>query len=325
MITPLFLHYFSAGLSIGLASLGAGIGLGIAGFGTLNEMMRQPSSYSHCFRAMLIGLALIESGAIIALVMTIILLIGAYDIATWPLAFAELGTACAVGIAAAIIGLASSFVVKAATQAIAREPHFAQKITTLMFLTQSIIEAPVMFAFITGLIIRRNLFPEIELALGLKFLAIGISMGIGCIGPSIGQALLGRASCFSLGRFKESYSRLFPFTLLSQAIIETPMAFCLLFSFWLIYTPLPVSPEGAGIAIIVIPPCLATLIMGIASLGPGIGMGYITSKSIHQVAQSSSIYQTLVKTTLVACAFLESSLIYALIIGIFLITNSNPP
>lgn len=325
MITPLFLHYLAAGTTITLAALGAGIGLGIAGFGTLQEMMRQPLSHTHCFRAMLIGLALIESGAIIALVMTIILLIGAYEVTTLPLALAELGTSCAVGIAAATIGLASSFVVKGATQAIAREPNFSQKIITLMLVTQSIIEAPVMFAFIISLMIRLNISASLELAHGLKFLAIGTAIGIGCVGPSIGQSMLASSSCFALGRFKNAYARLFPFTLLSQAIIETPMAFCLLFSFLLIYTPLPPILENGSIALAVIPFALAALLMGFASLGPGIGMGYITSKSIHQVAQNPSLYQTMIKTTLVACAFLEASLIYALIIGLFLITGSTSP
>lgn len=321
ILTPNFLHYFSASLAIGLAVLGAGIGLGIAGFGTLHEMMRQPLSHTHCFRAMLIGLALIESGAIIALVMTIILLIGAFDTITWPIALAELGIALAVGIAAAVIGIASSFVVKTATQAIAREPHFAQKIITLMLVTQSIIEAPVMFAFIIGLIIRYNIIATLDLAVGLKLLVIGTAMGIGCIGPTIGQSMLASAGCFALGHFKHSYTRLFPFTLLGQAVIETPVAFCLLFSFLLLYTPLPSVPEGGSIFGVVISFVIAALLMGFASLGPGIGMGYITSKSIHQVSQSPSLYQTMVKTMLVACAFLEASLIYALIIGIFMITG----
>ncbi len=319
MIDPHFLHYFSACLSIGLAVLGAGIGLGIAGFGTIQEMMRQPLAHSHCFRAMLIGLALIESGAIIALVMTIILLIGTYDVVTLPLVLTELSAAIAVGTAAATIGLASSFVVKSTTRAIAREPHFSQKITNVMLITQSIIEAPVMFAFIISLIIRRNVTDAIDLATAIKFLAIGVSMALACIGPTIGQSMLASSSCFTLGRFKDAYSRLFPFTLLSQAIIETPVAFCLLFSFLLIYTPLPISHDSS-IAGIVIPSVLAALLMGIASIGPGIGIGYITSKSIIQVAQNPALYQTMVKTTLLVCAFLEASLIYALIIGLFLIT-----
>ncbi len=188
-----------------------------------------------------------------------------------------------------------------------------------MLITQSIIEAPVMFSFIISLIIRFNVTDTIDLATSLKFLAIGLSMALGCIGPSIGQSILASSSCFTLGRFKDAYSRLFPFTLLSQAMIETPIAFCLLFGFYLIYTPLPSNPESSLLGIIT-PFVLASLLMGIASIGPGIGMGYITSKSIIQVAQNPAIYQTMVKVTLLACAFLEASLIYALIIGLFLVT-----
>lgn len=321
IFTPYFLHYLSAGLAICLSVFGAGIGLGIAGFGTLSEMMRQPLAYASSFRAMLIGLALIESGAIITLVLTVILLIGTHDVVTWSIALAELGTALAVGLAAATISLASSFVVKAAISSIAREPHFSQRIITIMLVTQSIIEAPVMFAFIIGLIIRYNITDTIELAESLKLFSIGLSMGIGCIGPSIGQAMLASTSCFSVGLFKNSYSRIFPFTLLGQAVIETPVAFSLLFSIILIYTPLPIVQDGGSVLGVAVPFVVAAILLSIASLGPGIGMGFITSKSVRQVAEKPSLYQPLVKSMLVSCAFLEASLIYALIIGLFMITG----
>jgi F-type H+-transporting ATPase subunit c len=192
-----------------------------------------------------------------------------------------------------------------------------------MLVTQSIIEAPVMFAFIISLIIRYNITQTIDLAVGLKFLAIGLAMGLTCIGPSIGQSMLASSSCFSLGHFKHSYSRIFPFTLLGQAIIETPIAFSLLFSFLLIYTPLPAVPEGTSVIAVVVHVVVAALLVSIASVGPGIGMGLITSKSVRQVAQNPSLYQTLVKSMLVTCAFLEASLIYALIIGLLMITGAS--
>jgi F-type H+-transporting ATPase subunit c len=57
-----------AGLAIGLAALGGGIGQGIAASGALQGIARNPSASDKIFTPMIIGLALIESLVIYALV-----------------------------------------------------------------------------------------------------------------------------------------------------------------------------------------------------------------------------------------------------------------
>ena len=128
------------------------------------------------------------------------------------LGFAEIGMALAVGFAAFSISIASSMVVRACTTAISRQPLFASKIFTFMLLTQSIIEAPVIFAFILGFLIKTNsnaMMPEVQ---GLKFLCAGLLFALGCIGPSVGQAIFASAACSSIGINKHAYSKIFPFT-----------------------------------------------------------------------------------------------------------------
>ena len=62
-----------AGLSIGLAALGGGIGQGIAMMGALEGIARNPNAYDKIFTPMIIGLALIESLVIYALVIAFML------------------------------------------------------------------------------------------------------------------------------------------------------------------------------------------------------------------------------------------------------------
>ncbi|HEX9594247.1 MAG TPA: ATP synthase F0 subunit C [bacterium] len=70
-------HNFSviaAGLAIGIAVLGTGIGQGNAVNGATQGIARNPGAYGNIFTAMIVGLALIESLAIYSLVVALIIL-----------------------------------------------------------------------------------------------------------------------------------------------------------------------------------------------------------------------------------------------------------
>ncbi len=72
--TALWAKYIGAGLAIGVAALGTGIGQGNAIKGAVEGISRNPSAAGKISSTMIIGLALIESLAIYALVVALILL-----------------------------------------------------------------------------------------------------------------------------------------------------------------------------------------------------------------------------------------------------------
>jgi len=59
---PQMLHTLAAGFAVLFSSAGTAIGQGMAGAGTLRALDRQPLGANHQVRALLIGLALVESG-----------------------------------------------------------------------------------------------------------------------------------------------------------------------------------------------------------------------------------------------------------------------
>ena len=63
-----------SGLGIGLAALGTGIGQGIAANGAVEGISRNPGASGKIMTTMIIGLAMIESLAIYALVVVLIML-----------------------------------------------------------------------------------------------------------------------------------------------------------------------------------------------------------------------------------------------------------
>ena len=318
MITPEILHYLSAALTIAVGAIGGGIGQGIAGSNVMAAMDRQPTGNDNNFKVLVLGLALIESGIIIALVVTLLLLFTSAETITWGIAYAEIGIGIAVGIAAAATSIASAFPVKAASEAISRQPFFAQKILTTMLLSQSIIEAAIIFSFIIALLIRFNISGATTMYEGVRLMAAGIAMGIGCIGPSIGQAIFAHSSCKALGINKKAYSKIFPFTLLSQAVTETPLIFCLLISLIIIYTPAATNEFFQAAAILT-----AATTIGLGSIGTATGIGYTASKASLQIAREPENYPVIVKTALLIEAFIESSVIYAMIVSLLLIMKQE--
>jgi F0F1-type ATP synthase membrane subunit c/vacuolar-type H+-ATPase subunit K len=318
MITSEMLHYFSIGLTIALGSIGAGVGQGIGAFNAVISMSRQPAGNDKIFRAMVIGLAFIESGVILALVIALITLFTTAIKITWAIAFAELGIALAIGIAATAVSVASSFVVKSAALSISRQPFFSQKVMTIMLLSQSIIEAPVVFTFIICLLIRARFSGVLAVFEGLKFLAASLCIGVGCIGPSIGQSIFAHSSCKAIGLNKGIYRQLFTFSMVNQAIIETPLIFCLLSAILMIFNPLSASNSfGALIGF-----CAAAFCIAFGSFGTAIGSGLVGSKSCQQMAIEPESYSVLFRSTILAQSFIQSAVIYALIVTLYLITRS---
>lgn len=315
MISPELLHYIAAILGIGLGAVGAGLGLGIAGFGVQEAMVRQPTGNAESFRILVIGLALIESGAIVALVTTLTTLFSGTNNITFEYAFAEVGIGLAVGIAAAAISIASSFVVKASAQSIARQPFFSSKILTFMLISQSIIEAPVIFAFIVALVVKSHLSVDITMFESIRLFSAGLIMALGCIGPSIGQAIFAYAACTSIGMNKKAYSKIFSYALLNEALIETAMIFCMLVSFMIIYFQFTPGAEYTQ----AIQCLIAAVTLGIGSLGSAAAIGHVASRSCYQIALDPETYGSMLNSTLLSCAFIEASMIYALIVAMSLL------
>ncbi|MBM3886965.1 ATP synthase F0 subunit C [Candidatus Dependentiae bacterium] len=313
MINAQIIHYLAAFITLALAAIGGGISQGFASLACIDAIQRQPCSYQQNFRTLVIGLALIESGIIIALVTTLILIFNTQPL-TIGIAYGELGIAAAIGIAGGAVSIASSFVVQAATESIGRQPFFGSKITTVMLLAQSIMEAPIIIAFIVSLLIKNRINTNPELIYGLQSLATGVAIGLGSIGPSIGQAIFTQAACRSIGTNKNAYNKIFSFMLLLEAVIETPFIFCLLVSLLILFHPL----DGAILS--------DTLILGsagfaisIGALGTATGIGFTASKSVASLAQNPDTYPSLMRTTLLVVAFIESSIIYAMIVALMLI------
>jgi F-type H+-transporting ATPase subunit c len=69
----------------------------------------------------------------------------------------------------------------------------------------------------------------------MAYLAAAIVMGIGCMGPSIGQGIIGMKACENVGKYPGSYTNIRALMTLSMVMVETSTLFCFLIALLLIF------------------------------------------------------------------------------------------
>ncbi len=310
------LHYLSIALTVMIPSIAVGIGEGIASIAAIQALNIQPSAKDEITNIAVIGMALIETAALLGMSMATILLFTPKASLSLYSSIAELGIAAAVCLPGFFIGLVSALPTKAACFAAARQPFFAQKILRFMLITQSLIQTPIVFGFIVAMFINNQLSTITTITQALKFVAAGLSIGLGSIGPCIGMALFAQSACQGIGINRNAYSKLLSFAIVSEAIIETPIIFSLVIAMLLLVMPVEVcyDPFVASAAFI-----SAALCIGFGTLGAGIGSGRIAASACNQIVANPSLHGTLSRLSMFGQGLIDTCAIYALLIAIMII------
>jgi len=303
------IHYLVVGFIIGINSIAVGIGEGMASAAAVEAINRQPKAASEIRNCSVLGMALIETAAIIGITISIIILGGA-PAKNIYFGIAEIGIALAICLAGFAIGLASSWPAKKACMAIARQPFASKKIVQFMLITQTIIQTPIIFGFIIALFIKMQAANATSMADGLRLLASGLAIGLGSVGPVLGLSEFGAAACESLGINRKSSNQILSFTFISEAIIETPVIFALIVSFTLLFIVKSTSDIVTGVAFLA-----AALSIGLGTLGPGISSGRTASAACRQIAHNPEHYSLISRISMFGQGLIDTSAIYALVVS----------
>jgi F-type H+-transporting ATPase subunit c len=313
------LHYLTIALSVATSSIGAGIGEGIASSSAIQAINKQPGARGNIAKTMILGTALIETSAIMGLLISIIMLWGTRGVErTTYTGIATIGITLAICISGFISGIVSALPTQQACISIARQPFFSPYIIRFMLITQSIIQTPILFGFIVAMLIKSQLGSVNTLADSLRLLGAGMCIGIGSIGPSIGLAHFAKIACASIGINRNAYNKILSFTFLSEAIIETPIIFALVISILLLLTNSLHYNTLMGIAML-----SAGMCMGIGTFGPSISSSNTSAAACHQIAITPEKYSLLTKLSLIGQGLIDTSAIYALLISLLLIITSR--
>ncbi len=71
------------------------------------------------------------------------------------------------------------------------------------------------------------------------FIGAAIAMGVGSIGPALGQGMIGKAACEAVGRNPEAGSKLRMMMLIAMGLVETSAIYAFVISMMLILKNLP--------------------------------------------------------------------------------------
>ena len=312
-----FLHYGAIAASIAISSISVGLGEGLISWSALSAIDRQPSAQDDVMRVAIIGMTLVETVAILGLLMSILLLVyttsGNDNIFS---NYAEIGIIAAMSITGLVIGLASALPAQAACHAVARQPFFAHRISGFMLMTQVLIQTPMISAFLVSLFIQGQSGSAMTLTDSLRLIASGLCVGIGSIGPAIGLSIFSKAALTSLGKNSKAYNKLLSFTFISEALIETPIIFCLIIAITLLFI-VPHSPTDNPIHGIIF--LAAGLCTGLGTLGTGISSGITAAAACTQIGNNPDAYNILSRTSILAQSLIETVVLYTVVLSLLMI------
>lgn len=307
------IHYFSIGLSTVITAMSVALSQAKLSKASLDAINRQPAAKSDLSRAAVLGLAIVETSALLGFIGSILLYF--YEPQNIYQSIAGLGYSLAISVPGFIIAIASSMPAQAALLSMSKQLFISKKIMNLMLLTQSLIQTPAAFGFIIALIIMNQLSSINTLPQAFAILASALSIGIGSIGPGLGVGYFTQVACKGIGLNRFAYSKLISFTVISQAIIETPVIFAVIIAFWL----LSLSSSTIQNPIFAIVYLAVPFVIGLGTLGAGLGSARAAAAACKQIVANPQIYSSISRTSLIAQGIIDTAAIYAFIIALAII------
>ncbi len=227
----------SAGLCMGLGAIGSGVGSGFPAGAACAGMSRQPAASARLTTNMLIGSAVCQTPSIFALVTSFILLFtnfaGRPISPTWA---AILGAGLATGFGAIGSGLGGGLVAGASCEGVARTPTAATPVTNVMLLGQAVTQTTAIYGLLISFILMFKTFPQAETIVpAAALLGAGLCMGIGAIGPGIGEGFTAQSTVKWIARNQGAVADLTRVMLVGQAVAESTGIYSLVIALILIF------------------------------------------------------------------------------------------
>ncbi|MFZ0613670.1 MAG: ATP synthase F0 subunit C [Desulfobacterales bacterium] len=227
----------SAGISMGFGAIGAGIGSGMPAGAACIGMARQPAMQGRLTTNMLIGSAVCQTPSIFALVVSFILLFSNFSAKpvnpTWA---AVLGAGLAAGLSAIGSGIGGGVVAQASCEGIARQPLTVTPVTNVMLLGQAVTQTPAILGLLVSFILIFKKFdPSQALAPGIALLASGLCMGLGAIGPGIGEGIASSGGVKWIARNISFATDLTRTMLVGMAVAESTAIYSMVIALVLIF------------------------------------------------------------------------------------------
>lgn len=226
-----------AGVSMGFGAMGSGIGSGLPAAAACAGMSRQPAMGGRLTTNMLVGSAVCQTPSIFALVTAFILIFT--DFSRDPLNpawAAMLGAGLAAGLSAIGSGIGGGVVAQASCEGIARNPDSQKQVINVMLLGQAITQTPAILGLLISFILIFKQFEATDaIAPAMALLASGLCMGIGAIGPGVGEGIASSGGVRWIARNPSFAANLTRTMLVGMAVAESTAIYSMVIALALIF------------------------------------------------------------------------------------------
>jgi F0F1-type ATP synthase membrane subunit c/vacuolar-type H+-ATPase subunit K len=290
----------SAGLAIGVAAIGGGIGIAKAGSSMCTAIGQAPETFSKS----LVSVVLAEALAIYGLLSSFMLIMRVDQVTAPAQGWLGLAAALAVGLATLGGGIGIAASGSSLSEALVKAPGTFSKGLVSVVLA----EALAIYGLLAGFMLIMRIEPSLTaMSQALTGLAAALAIGLAAIGGGLGIARAGSALSNSLVDSPDVFSK----GLVAVVLAEALAIYGLLAAFMLIMRigqVLPLSPDwlmamGAAVGV------------GLAAIGAGYGIARAGSALIKTVADSPGAFSK----GLVAVVLAEALAIYGLLIAFMVI------
>lgn len=309
--------FVGAALSMGLASMGSGLGSGLPAAECCEGIADNPEVQGPLATNMLIGSALCQTPAIFGMVVAFILIFfETSGMELWPNWAAILGAGLCMGLAAIGSGLGSGMPAGAATQGMARQPMAASGLRTNMLIGSAVSQTPAIFGMVVSFLLLYMDWSSLPAWPGWAVLfGAAVSVGLGALGPGIGNGMIAANAATGIARMPDVQKTMTPAMLIGMTVSQSTVIYAFLVS--LILLVKPIEPSDTVVSWMI--PLAASLCMGLGAIGPGIGEGYVGACTVTRISRGMEDAGMLTRIMLVGMAVTESTAIYSLIVALVLL------
>ncbi|MGC9337640.1 MAG: ATP synthase F0 subunit C [Candidatus Cloacimonadia bacterium] len=154
-----------------------------------------------------------------------------------------------------------------------------------------------------------------------SYLGAGLGIGLSSIGAGVGEGYIAATTSEAIMRQPKAGESLMRNMLIGQALTETGAIFALVVAILLLFGGLATPDSGIQLAAAALG---AGLAIGIGSIGPGFGNGYIGAQACAGIGRQPRSANTLTANMLIGQALSQTSAIFALVISMLLMFSITP-
>jgi ATP synthase F0 subunit c len=157
------------------------------------------------------------------------------EITDWVKVAAFVGAGLSMGLGAFGPGLGEGYVASKAAEGMGRQPGTSNDLLRTMLVGQAVAESTGIYALVVALLLLFQDFSAASFIDIPAFLAAGLCMGLGAMGPGIGEGIVAGAACESIARNPETSPVVIRTMLVGQAVAESTGIYSLVVALLMIF------------------------------------------------------------------------------------------